>query len=135
MQELFEHHEDESWEDYDHSNFAFDDYAMQAMDTAIYPGSLIYPVLGLTGEAGEVAEKLKKYFRDSDVEMQMDDPIAEMTPEARMDMALELSDVLWYLTAAASDLGYELSEIAVMNLDKLQDRKRRQSLKGSGDHR
>jgi NTP pyrophosphatase (non-canonical NTP hydrolase) len=135
MPDLFDDFDEESWEDYDHSDFTFDEYAAHAMDKAIYPGSLVYPVLGLTGEAGEVAEKLKKFFRDSDHEMELDDPMVEMTSDFRMQMALELGDVLWYVTAAASDLGYELSEIAAMNMDKLQDRQERHKLQGSGDLR
>ena len=135
MPDLFDDFDDESWEDYDNSNFTFDEYAADVMDKAIYPGYLVYPVLGLTGEAGEVAEKLKKFFRDSDGDMELEDPMVEMTPEFRMEMALELGDVLWYVAAAASDLGYELSEIAYMNMEKLQDRQKRHKLQGSGDHR
>jgi len=135
MRDLFETIDDPLWEDDTTSTFTFDEYCQQAMDCAIYPGSFVYPVLGLNGEAGEVAEKLKKFFRDSEYEMDLDDPIVEMTPELRMELAMELGDCLWYITAAATDLGYELSEIAAINLDKLQDRKKRQMLKGSGDYR
>lgn len=114
----------------------FEDYAMQAMDTAIYPGVLTYPVLGLVGEAGEVAEKVKKYFRDGDHEdVVIEDPIVEMAPELREDIAKELGDVLWYITAIASDIGYSLDEVASLNLEKLESRQNRDQLHGSGDDR
>ena len=114
----------------------FEEYAQQAMDTAIYPGVLTYPVLGLVGEAGEVAEKVKKYFRDGDHDdVVIEDPIAEMAPELREDIAKELGDVLWYITAIASDIGYSLDEVACLNLEKLESRQNRDQLHGSGDDR
>ena len=114
----------------------FEEYEQQAMDTAIYPGVLTYPVLGLVGEAGEVAEKVKKYFRDGDHDdVVIEDPIAEMAPELREDIAKELGDVLWYITAIASDIGYSLDEVACLNLEKLESRQNRDQLHGSGDDR
>ena len=114
----------------------FEEYEMGAMDTAIYPGALVYPVLGLVGEAGEVAEILKKYFRDSDHDdTALEEPMVEMASRMRHEIAKELGDVLWYVTAAASDLGYSLEEIAGLNLDKLSDRDRRGQLRGNGDNR
>ena len=96
---------------------------------AIYDNELIYPVLGLLSEAGEVADKVKKIMRDDEIEIV--DPILDLNAEQRKGIALELSDVLWYLTATAADLGYSLDEIASMNIDKLQSRKRRGRIKGS----
>lgn len=112
-----------------------EEYQSAAMETAIYPDALIYPMLGLQGEVGELSEKLKKFFRDNDYEVQMEDCVAEMPAPLRYDMALECGDILWYLTAIASDLGYSLEEIAGLNLEKLESRAKRDRLKGSGDHR
>ena len=113
----------------------FEEYQEGAMSTAIYPDELIYPVLGLVGEAGEVAEKVKKFFRDNQFEVMCEDAVAEIPAETRMEIANELSDVMWYLTAIASDIGYSLEEIAELNLTKLADRKQRGKLTGSGDNR
>jgi NTP pyrophosphatase (non-canonical NTP hydrolase) len=108
---------------------AFDDYQKKAWDTAIYPergDNLIYPVLGLNGEAGEVAEKVKKVIRDSE------GVVGEAT---RKILAKELGDVLWYVAAICSELGLSMAEVADQNLDKLNDRKERGVLHGSGDER
>lgn len=105
------------------------DYQTAALSTAIYPNqgqNIIYPVLGLLGEAGEVAEKVKKVIRDSGGIL--DDP-------TRDKIALELSDVCWYLATVAYELDYSLEEIFQMNLDKLNSRKERGVLGGSGDDR
>ena len=112
-----------------------EEYQEGAMSTAIYPDELIYPVLGLVGEAGEVAEKVKKYFRDNQYEVMCEDAVAEVSAETRMEIAKELGDALWYLTAIASDIGYSLEEIAELNLNKLADRNQRGKLTGSGDNR
>ena len=102
------------------------DYQTAAMQTAIYPKphSLpLYPARGLCGEAGEVAEKIKKMLRDG------------CGPDANRDIASELGDVLWYVSALASDLGWSLSSIAEMNLEKLASRKQRDVIRGDGDNR
>jgi NTP pyrophosphatase (non-canonical NTP hydrolase) len=103
-----------------------DEFQMKAEDTAIYPNkySIVYPALGLAGEAGEVADKVKKILRDGEPHLFYKD-----------DIAKELGDVLWYVAILARDLGYSLEEIAQTNLDKLEDRKNRNMLKGSGDNR
>lgn len=100
-------------------------YQDAAATFAIYPpaGGLTYTVLGLASEAGEVAGKLKKSIRDGD--------FATM----KQDMASELGDVLWYVAMAAKELGLTLDEIATDNINKLQDRKDRGVIKGSGDTR
>ena len=102
----------------------FDKYQDATRETAIYPEEigLIYTTLGLTGESGEVSEKLKKYLREDD-----DQYIEEMEDE--------LGDVLWYLARVADELDLSLDEIAESNLDKLLDRKERDKLTGSGDNR
>lgn len=102
------------------------EYQIEARKTAIYPRiltSVIYPTLGLVGEAGEVAEKVKKQIRDGDK-----GPSDE-------DIAKELGDVLWYVANLAMDLGYNLEVIARMNLDKLKLRQEKGKLGGSGDNR
>ena len=104
-------------------------YQTAALQTAIYPNmsnNFIYPTLGLVGEAGEVAEKAKKVIRDGD---------GTLTKETRDKMALELSDVCWYVAVLAYELDYTLEEVMQMNLDKLASRQQRGVLSGSGDNR
>jgi NTP pyrophosphatase (non-canonical NTP hydrolase) len=104
-------------------------YQTGALQTAIYPNmsnNFIYPTLGLVGEAGEVAEKAKKIIRDGD---------GTLTEETRQKMALELSDVCWYVAVLAYELDYTLGEVMQMNLDKLASRQQRGVLSGSGDNR
>lgn len=84
-------------------------------------GELTYVALGLNGEAGEFAEKVKKLIRDGVF--------------VKEDAAKELGDVLWYTARAAEALGYSLEDIAQMNIDKLSSRKARNVLQGSGDNR
>ena len=102
------------------------EYQERAEVTAIYPNeySIVYPALGLAGEAGEVADKVKKILRDGKSHLFYEE-----------DIAKELGDVLWYVAILARDLGYSLEEVAEMNLDKLIDRKIRDALQGSGDNR
>lgn len=121
--------------DLDDPMLTMEEYANDAMNYAIYPDALIYPMLGLQEEVGELSGKLKRYFRDNEYDVSMEDCMVEMSAELRFDMARECGDVLWYLTAIASDLGYSLDEIASMNLEKLEDRQRRGRIKGSGDYR
>ena len=104
------------------------EYQEGALRTAIYPESrrIIYPTLGLTGEAGEVADKVKKVIRDNN---------DEFSDERKQQIALELGDVMWYAATLAHDLGYSLDEICQMNLDKLASRMQRNKLHGSGDER
>jgi NTP pyrophosphatase (non-canonical NTP hydrolase) len=110
----------------------FNDYQKEAISFAIYPKSKewdlpLYPALGLAGEAGEVAEKIKKLMRDTDAKI--------LTEDQKREIAKELGDVLWYVANLAADIDYDLEEIAGMNIEKLQSRKERNALKGSGDNR
>lgn len=118
------------YDDPEHSNqMTPNDYQTAALQTAIYPNmsnNFIYPTLGLVGEAGEVAEKAKKIIRDGD---------GTLTPETREKMAMELSDVCWYVAVLAYELDYTLEEIMQMNIDKLASRQARGVLSGSGDNR
>jgi len=105
----------------------FEEYQRQALTTVLSTGDefkdLLHWVLGLNGEAGEVAEKLKKIIRDKD---------SVVTEEDKVELAKELGDVLWYLAVFANDLGVPLNDIARQNLDKLKSRKARgDSEKGS----
>lgn len=87
---------------------------------------IIYPTLGLTGEAGEVADKVKKMIRDQG---------GRLDPVTANAILLELGDVLWYISALADDLGSDLLEVANMNLGKLASRQQRNQIHGSGDYR
>ncbi|MDD4625094.1 MAG: nucleoside triphosphate pyrophosphohydrolase family protein [Candidatus Paceibacterota bacterium] len=107
----------------------FNQYQEEARKTAIYPGqgsNYIYPVLGLVGEAGEVAEKVKKIIRDSN---------GDISEEKKADIEKELGDVLWYLANFAEELGIRLEDIAEKNIEKLKSRQERGKLHGSGDNR
>jgi NTP pyrophosphatase (non-canonical NTP hydrolase) len=107
----------------------FKEYQEAARKTAIYPNigqNYIYPTLGLTGEAGEVAEKIKKILRAG---------IVTMDQEQTQGIAKELGDVLWYLAHLATELGLDLDQIANANLEKLASRQQRDVLQGSGDNR
>jgi NTP pyrophosphatase (non-canonical NTP hydrolase) len=105
------------------------DYQRRSRATAVYPDAgfnLTYPALGLCGEAGEAAEKVKKAIRDDG---------GVLTPERREALAAELGDVLWYLAQLATEAELDLDEIARANLDKLLSRRERRVLQGSGDRR
>lgn len=101
-------------------------YQKFARDTAMYPHEqgVEYTTLGLVGEAGEIANKVKKVMRgDYDK-----DALREM-------LAGEIGDTLWYLAMLAYELDLDLGEIAVANLDKLSSRRERGVISGSGDNR
>ena len=92
------------------------DFQRRSRATAVYPGAgdnLLYPTLGLCGEAGEVAEKVKKMVRDDG---------GELTAARRDALAGELGDVLWYLAQLATEAGLDLGDVAEANLAKLRSR-------------
>ena len=101
----------------------FKQYQNEAVQTAIYDPThaIVYPALGLAGEAGEVSNKVKKVIRDGVFDK---DAIAS-----------ELGDCLWYIAVLARDMNVDLEEIAQANLSKLRDRKERGTLQGNGDTR
>ena len=104
-------------------------YQSAARKTATYPDvgrNPIYPTLGLTGEAGEVADKVKKVIRDRE---------GVFDADTREAIKLELGDVLWYVAQLSSELGYDLNEVAEANLQKLSSRAARGRIGGSGDQR
>lgn len=104
------------------------EYQRMALETAVYPKGykVVYPALGMNGEAGEVADKVKKVIRDGG---------SFYDEEEREALAMEAGDVLWYCATMANDLGYTLEEIARKNYDKLHSRQLRGKIGGSGDNR
>ena len=105
-----------------------DMYQKVALTTAIYPReqAIIYPTLGLTGEAGEVANKVKKIIRDGS-----DSKDEKLVSEIKA----EIGDCLWYIAVLANDFDIKLSDIASTNLEKLANRKKNNTIHGSGDTR
>ncbi|XAI97377.1 hypothetical protein [Leptolyngbya phage Lbo-JY46] len=106
------------------SKILLDDYTDFVVGMKVYPEQhkITYPALGLVGEAGEVAEKVKKSLRGD-------------KPLDNYQVILELGDVLWYITALAEDLGYSLEDVLVANIKKLSSRRDREVIKGDGDNR
>lgn len=107
----------------------FDDYQRRAAWTGEpvdmnHP--IVFPTLGLTNEAGEVAGKVKKIFRDRN---------GVVTDADRQALTLELGDVLWYLAELCTQLGIDLADVAAANIRKLEDRTARGTLAGDGDDR
>ena len=109
----------------------FNEYQGRARETAVYPNQgtsmgIAYCALGLAGEAGEVADNIKKYIRDDNEEISIQRMVA---------ITKELGDVLWYIANLATELNLDLGIIADENLRKLADRKNRGTIHGSGDNR
>lgn len=107
----------------------FDDYQTEVSKTAVYPNvgdNLVYPALGLCGESGEVAEKVKKLIRDKG---------GVLDGETRLALKKELGDVLWYHARLCSELGFTMESVAEANIEKLRSRAARGTLQGSGDNR
>jgi NTP pyrophosphatase (non-canonical NTP hydrolase) len=112
----------------------FDEYQQKALSTDLSKGkgeglmsiAFMDKVLGLVGESGEVADKIKKILRDKNAELSEDD---------RQALVKELGDVLWYVAVLADYLGVTLEELADSNIDKLFKRRDEGKLSGSGDNR
>lgn len=102
----------------------FDEYNDFVKSMKVYPEkhAIIYPALGIAGESGEVAEKVKKWMRG---DRELD----------KLELLKEAGDVLWYLTSLADDLGYSLQHLVDENVKKLTSRKERGVQKGNGDNR
>lgn len=110
-----------------------DEYSEKAMTTDTFSGdrsvgshAFLEKTLGLMGEAGEVAEKVKKILRDKNGKASDDD---------KKELAKELGDILWYINSVGNYLGLTLQEIAEANLEKVLGRKARGKTHGSGDNR
>ena len=106
-----------------------DTYQLRARKTALYPNlgsNFIYPTLGLVGESGEVAEKVKKVLRDN--KGIFDDKSKEAIKK-------ELGDVLWYIANLCYEFNFSLDEVASVNLEKLKKRASKGNIAGSGDDR
>ncbi len=105
------------------------EYQNKSKETALYPNvgnNFVYPTLGLAGEAGEVADKVKKVLRDKN---------GLFGIEEKRQLKLELGDVLWYVAQLATELGFDLNDVALENIDKLTSRSKRGKISGSGDNR
>ena len=104
------------------------EYQQKALETAVYPSDykIVYPALGLNGEAGECAEKVKKVIRDGN---------SKFTDEKKRELAKEIGDVLWYCANLANDIGYDLETIGQTDYAKLHSRQERGVIGGSGDNR
>lgn len=111
------------------------EYENLVNSTAVYPKSndraiqFLYLSLALNGEAGEIAEKIKKISRDED------DGFTKLTNEQKRSIAKELGDVLWYITALGNEIDYNLTNIMELNTDKILARRKTGTLHGSGDNR
>ncbi len=107
----------------------FNEYQQKSRKTAAYPAighPVIYPTLGLVNEAGEVAGKIKKVFRDKE---------GEISADTRAALKAELGDVLWYIAQVCTELELSLDDVAAHNIQKLYSRLERGAIRGDGDTR
>lgn len=119
------------------NRLSLDEYQELAARYAIYKEKfshgdsmhILYPVLGLLSESGEVADKIKKIVRDTD------NDLYRLPSTTKIEIMKELGDCLWYIALITDELQYDLSEVAEMNLNKLSSRRERDKLTGSGDNR
>jgi NTP pyrophosphatase (non-canonical NTP hydrolase) len=104
------------------------EYQERALATATYGtgNSIIYPALGLNGEAGEVAEKIKKVLRDNN---------GNFTEDSKLEILKEIGDCLWYCNALCRDLDFTLEQAMILNIEKLESRRQRNMIHGNGDNR
>ena len=106
-----------------------EEYEEQMSTSKDYPVdklSITYPALGLNGEAGEVAEKVKKCWRDNN---------GVFTDEINKAILKELADVLWYIWACADDMGYTLEDVLLTSMKKVKERQETNTVHGNGDNR
>jgi NTP pyrophosphatase (non-canonical NTP hydrolase) len=111
--------------DYQEKIVKFDTFTVENSHSVIN-FALLDKILGLTGESGEVADKVKKLLRDKN---------GLISPEDKLALSKELGDVLWYLATCARYLGLSFDEIAVENITKLESRLARGKIAGNGDER
>jgi NTP pyrophosphatase (non-canonical NTP hydrolase) len=117
------------------TRYSFAEYEEEALNyrRTPYPDrgtNIIYPALAIAGEAGEFAEKVKKLWRNLGITSGKD-----CADQDRETLAKELGDILWYVGAAAQELGLSLEKIALANALKVNDRERRGVVKSEGDNR
>lgn len=107
-----------------------DEYQKEALVTAVFSDDsfkdLAHWVFGITGESGEIAEKIKKIVRDKK---------GEMSDQDKEEIIKEIGDVMWYLAVLAEHLGYNFEEVGKRNIAKLRSRQARNQIHGSGDNR
>ena len=111
----------------------FNHYQKEAVALASYPDvgkNMVYPALGIAGEAGEVADKVKKFWRNNGIT-----DGAQITEGQKEALVKELGDVLWYIAALGKEIGESLSDIASANIAKLTDRTARGVINSEGDNR
>ena len=111
----------------------FNEYQKESRKTALHPNAgdnLPYLALGVAGEAGEVADKVKKFIRDNGFTSMKD-----LTQEQKTDLGKEIGDILWYIAQIATECGLSFEEVAKMNIEKTHSRLGRGKLGGSGDNR
>lgn len=109
-------------------NYTFEQFQRDTQKTAMYPRhrGIYYTTLGLAGEAGEVANKVKKIIRDDgDV----------LTSKRKEDLKQEIGDVLWYVSQLCSELELDMADVALSNISKLANRKEKDKIQGEGDNR
>lgn len=87
---------------------------------------IVYPILGMNGEAGEAAEKVKKCLRDNN---------GVFGEQIKVDIMRELADVLWYIWATADDMGYTLEDVMEIGMEKVEKRQNTNTVHGNGDNR
>lgn len=111
----------------------FNDYQTQAASTLTqdhaygdFDAQLMAQILGLVGESGEFAEKVKKLIRDK---------AGKIGEEDKAELLKEVGDILWYVNIVSHLLGSSLEQVAQDNLDKVLSRKDRGVTKGKGDNR
>ena len=102
------------------------EYDLARATTNLKDTGFIEKILGLVGEAGETAEKIKKILRDKD---------GKASKQDRVLITKELGDILWYVASIARYLNIPLSEVAELNIKKIESRRQRDKLHGEGDER
>ncbi len=131
----------------------FNEYQERALATRDCPDSMYYYALGLTGEAGEVSDKIKKFWRDtvyptakeynaqhpreavSENDTHVDADMNLFSHEHKQAVIKELGDTMWYIAAIANTLGVTLEEVAWTNLMKIESRVKTGTIHGEGDNR
>lgn len=120
----------------------FEKYNEVVKQFAQYPqlgANMVYPAMGIVGEAGELCDKIKKHWRNKTIPGNINDITAmgatSLTIEEKANIVLEMGDVLWYLNALANELNVSLDEVAYKNMIKLADRAKRNMIKSEGDSR